>query len=401
MAIYAYRAMNETGKAVRGKITAANDMDLESRLKAISLDLLSGRQVRESKNFNLFGVKLKDKIMFCVHMEQLDRAGVPILEALADVRDSTDSDKLKNVIGDVYESVKSGLLLSEALAKQPKTFDSVFTGLIAAGEKTGKLDESFANLSHHLKWTSDIRRKVKKAVMMPLFTLFIMMAAIAILMMVLVPQLTEFMLNNGFDLPWHTKALIATSHFFARFWYLIFSMPVAIFVIIRILKRTFYGFAFNWDKVMLKLPILGAPFRKIDMARFTHFFSILYTSGIDILECLKVSQQVVKNKVLLDSVAGVRRIVAEGTSLTGALRSSGQFPNLVIRMFKVGEDSGNMKEALEHVNFFLDREVNDAVDSIVGSIKPALTIVAGVLLSWIIVAMFGPLYDSFSKIKGM
>ena len=167
MAIYAYRAMNELGKTVRGKITAANDMDLEARLKAIGLDLLAGRELRESKTLNLFGVKLKDKIMFCVHMEQLDKAGVPILEGLADVRDSTDSTKLKDIIGDVYDSVRSGNLLSEALAKHPKTFDSVFVGLIAAGEKTGNLNESFANLAYHLKWTSEIRRKVRKAMMMP------------------------------------------------------------------------------------------------------------------------------------------------------------------------------------------------------------------------------------------
>ncbi len=393
--------MNELGKTVRGKITASNDMDLETRLKGVGLDLLAGRETRESKTFNLFGVKLKDKIMFCVHMEQLDKAGVPILEALADVRDSTDSAKMKDIIGDIYESVKTGLMLSEALSKHPKTFDSVFVGLIAAGEKTGNVNEAFANLAYHLKWTSDLRRKVKKAMMMPLFTLIVLMASVAILMIVLVPQLTEFMLSNGFELPWHTRALIATSHFFGSYWWAIFSTPVLIFILVKFLKRTFYGFAFNWDKVMLKMPILGSPWRKIDMARFTHFFSILYTSGIDILDCLKVGQQVVKNKVLLDSVSTVRRIVGEGNSLTGALRLSGQFPNLVIRMFKVGEDSGNMKEALEHVNFFLDREVNDAVDNIVGAIKPALTIVAGILLSWIIVAMFGPLYDSFSKIKGM
>jgi len=401
MSVYAYRAMNELGKTVRGKITAANDMDLEARLKGIGLDLLSGREVRESKTFNFFGVKLKDKIMFCVHMEQLDRAGVPILEALADVRDSTDSPKLKNIVGDIFESVKSGNLLSEAMAKHPKTFDSVFSGLISAGEKTGNLHEAFANLGNHLKWTADIRRKVRKAMMMPIFTLLVMMASVAILMVVLVPQLTEFMKNNGFDLPWHTRALIATSDFMAAWWWLVLPIPVYIFIIVKILKRSFYGFAFQWDKLMLKLPIFGPPFRKIDMARFTHFFSILYTSGIDILDCLKVGQQVVKNKVLLDSVQTVRRIVGEGNSLTGALRMSNQFPNLVIRMFKVGEDSGNMKEALEHVNFFLDREVNDAVDNIVGAIKPALTIVAGILLSWIIIAMFGPLYDSFSKIKGM
>ena len=147
------------------------------------------------------------------------------------------------------------------------------------------------------------------------------------------------------------------------------------------------------------MPIIGNPMKKIDLARFVHFLSILYTSGIDILDCLKVGQQVVKNKVLLDSIQTVRRIVGEGNSLTGALRMTNNFPNLVIRMFKVGEDSGNMKEALEHINFFFEREVNDSVDTIVGTIKPALTILLGILLTCIIVAMFGPLYESFSKMK--
>lgn len=399
MALYVFRAMNVEGKTVRGQITAANDIDLEARLKGLSLDLLNAREIKESRTIAFGGVKLKDKIMFCVHMEQLDRAGVPIMEALADVRDSTDSAKLKNVLADIYESVKSGLMLSEALAKQPKTFDAVFVGLIAAGEKTGNLHESFANLAKHLKWSSEIRRKVRKAMAMPIFTLFIMMAAIGILMVVLVPQLTEFMKSNGYELPFLTRALIATSGFFAAWWWLVMPLPVGLFIFVKFLKRVSYGFAYNWDRVMLKMPIIGGPIRKIDMSRFVHFFSILYTSGIDILDCLKVGQQVVKNKVLLDSLNTVRRIVGEGNSLTGALRISNQFPGLVVRMFKVGEDSGNMKEALEHVNFFYEREVNDAVDTIVGTIKPALTVLLGFLLVWIVIAMFGPLYDSFSKIQ--
>lgn len=399
MPLYTYRAMNEIGKHVRGKLTAANDIDLESRLKDLKMDLLNAREIKESKALNFFGIKLKDKIMFCVHMQQLDKAGVPILEALADVRDSTDSIKMKNVLADIFESVKSGFLLSEALAKHPKTFDSVFCGLIAAGEKTGNLHQSFENLAQHLKWSSDIRRRVRRAMAMPIFTLFIMMGAIAVLMVVLVPQLTQFLKSNGYALPWQTRALLATSDFFGDWWFIIMPSPVLIFMGIKSLKRISHQFAYHWDKFMLKLPIVGGPFRKIDMARFAHFFSLLYTSGIDILDCLKVSQAVVKNKVLLDSISTVRRIVGEGNSLTGALRMSNQFPGLVVRMFKVGEDSGNMKEALEHVNFFYDREVNDSVDTIIGTIKPALTILLGILLIWIVIAMFGPLYDSFSKIK--
>ncbi len=150
---------------------------------------------------------------------------------------------------------------------------------------------------------------------------------------------------------------------------------------------------------MLKAPIIGTVIRKMNMARFTHFFAVMFRSGIDILDAMEGARQVVGNKVLKESVESVRRHVAEGTSLTESLRMSNQFPNLVVRMFKVGEESGNMNEALENINFFYNREVNDSVDTMVGMIQPILTIVMGVLVFWVISAVFGPLYDSFSKMK--
>ncbi len=135
------------------------------------------------------------------------------------------------------------------------------------------------------------------------------------------------------------------------------------------------------------------------MARFTHFFAVMFNSGIDMLDALESAKQVVQNRVLKESVDLVKTNVTEGNSLTASLRLSNRFPTLVIRMFKVGEDSGNMKEALENVNFFYNREVNDAVDAMVGAIQPILTVVMGILIFWVIAAVFGPLYESFSKMK--
>jgi type IV pilus assembly protein PilC len=397
MPTFNYKAVDITGKMVRGRMTAANDIDLEERLKGIGLDILNSRELK-GKVYNILNaISSKDKIMLCVHLQQLDKAGVPILDALADVRDSTESPRLKDLIADIYESVKAGAMLSEALAKHPETFDSVFIGLVAAGEKTGNLHESFGNLAHHLKWGGEIKRKIKKAMYMPIFTVIVLCGSIGVLMVKVVPQLTQFLKSQGQEMPVHTRALIATSDFMENYWLVVLLIPIFLVFLIKTLKRTTPGFAYGWDKTMLYMPVIGKPLRKIDLARFTHFFSILYNSGIDILDCLKVGQQVVKNRVLLDSVVKVRKIVSEGNSLTGALRSTNQFPSLVVRMFKVGEDTGNMKEALENINFFYDKEVDDAVDGIVGSIKPALTIVAGTVLAWMAAAVFGPIYDTIGK----
>jgi len=301
------------------------------------------------------------------------------------------------MLGDIYEAVRNGALLSEALAKYPRTFDSVFVGLVASGEKTGNLHEAFANLGHHIKWTAETRRKVVKAITYPIFTLFIMSISIGVLLVKVVPQLRSFLESQGRELPGYTKALIGTSDFLANNWLFVFSAPIIFYVVTKFLRKTFPGFAYGWDSMMLKLPFIGPAIRKIDMSRFTHFFGVLYASGIDILESLKVGQNVVKNRVLSEAISMVRRIVSEGNSLTWALRNTEQFPSLVVRMFKVGEDSGNMKNALENVNFFFDKEVNDTVDALVASIKPILTIILAMILIWIAAAMFGPLYSMIGE----
>ncbi len=184
-------------------------------------------------------VSIKHLIVMCMHMEQLDRAGVPLHDALADVRDSSDSAKLRDVLTGVYEAIKNGSMLSAALAAYPRVFNDVFVGLIASGEKTGNLADSFMHLNEHLKWTAEIRRKIKKATRYPIVLLCVIIAVVTIMMTQVVPKLVEFITSQGFDLPWHTRALIATSHAFVDYWYLIFGLPVALLIGLIIAYRTF------------------------------------------------------------------------------------------------------------------------------------------------------------------
>lgn len=400
MPTFTYRALNENNRYVKGQITAANEIDLEERLKGFGLELVDCRQQKaHKKKLGGGGVKTKDLIVLCLHLEQLDRAGVPLLEALADVRDSSESPKLKDIMTDVYESVKNGDVLSDAFGKHPRVFGTVFVGLIKAGEKTGKLYDSFHHLADHLKWVAEMRRKVKKALGYPITLGIVVLGVLTVLMLFVVPKLTAFILNQGFDLPIHTRALIAFSKFFGDYWYIILPTPFVITIVLIISYRTSENFAYGFDNFMLHFPVLGNTIRKIDLARFTGFFALMFKSGIDVLESLQTAQSVVKNRVIKESVGMVRRAVSEGNSITNSLRVSNQFPNLVIRMFKVGEDSGNMNEALENVNFFYDREVNDAVDAMIGMIQPVMTVVLGGMILWIVAAIFGPLYDSFSKMN--
>lgn len=397
MPLYSYVALNQSGTTVKGKMIAINEIDLEERMRALGMDLIRFKQSKSSKGGFRGRVSVRDLIMLCVHLEQLDKAGVPLLDSLADLRDSTESVKLRDLLSDIYEQVKGGSILSEALSKYPKVFDVVFIGLIKAGEQTGKLSETFAQLGHHLKWNEALRNKVKKSVRYPIALLVMMSGVITVMMLFVVPQLSSFLISQGFELPIHTRALIATSEIFVNFWYVILGTPVLIIMLIRLGCRYSESFAYQVDRMMLKMPFIGPVILKGNLSRFVHFFTITFTSGIEVLECLNTAQNVVKNRVIRDAIKTVRQNVSDGNSITLSLTATNKFPSLVLRMFKVGEESGNMEDALNNVNYFYDREVNDSVEAIVATIQPALIIVMGLMLLWITSAVFGPLYDSFSK----
>ncbi len=400
MPTYSYVAINQTGETVRGKIAAVNEIDLEERLDGLGMDMIDFKLQKASKG-GLFsgGIKTRDLIVFCIHIEQLDKAGVPLLDSLADLRDTTDSPKLRDLIADIYEQVKGGEMLSQALDKYPKVFGNVFVGLVRAGEETGQVADAFRHLANHLKWNDELRRKVKKALRYPIALMFLMAGVITMMMLFVVPQLSDFLTSQGFDLPIHTRALIATSEAFTDYWYLIFGFPVLFIVGINVAYRTSEKFAYVMDRIMLSVPYIGPVILKSNLARFSRFFSVTFVSGIEVLECLKTAHSVVGNRIVAEAVQNVRQSVAEGNSLTLSLTATEKFPSLVLRMFKVGEESGNMEDALENINFFYDREVNDSVEAIVGVIQPALTIVLGAIMFWITAAVFGPLYGSFEQME--
>lgn len=399
MPFYNYIALNNMGRKIKGAISATNELDLEQRLKELNLDLIEAT-VKTGEGFSLMqGVTTKDLVFICVHLEQLERAGVPLLDSLADLRDSADSIAVKNVMTDIFESVRNGNMLSVAMAQHPKVFNEVFIGLVTAGEQTGQLADIFAHLSAHLRWIHEIRSKIRHAIYYPAFLTVLMTGIVALMMTFVVPKLSAFLKAQDFALPWYTSALIVTSDVFVKYWYLIIFGPVLMFIVLRLMMRFSEEVTFMIDKILLSLPVMGMVIRKIELARFCHFFSVTFQSGIGILECMQIAHNVVHNRVIRESIVAAKQAVAEGNSLAGALKMTGQFPSLVIRMFKVGEDSGNMESTIKNITFFYDREVNEGVDNMVGFIQPTLTIILGGIMLWISLAVFGPLYASFSKLQ--
>ncbi|MFZ4536564.1 type II secretion system F family protein [Propionivibrio sp.] len=400
MTQFVYQAMDANGKLIRGEMDASNLPDLELRLKRMELDLIDCKtRERRARAFGKRPVKRSDLINFCFYMEQLSGAGVPMLETLGDLRDSLDHPRFREIVADLIENIEGGLQLSEAMARHPDTFDQAFVSLIAAGEHSGKLAEVFLNLTETLKWQDELASQTKKLLMYPAFVGTIVLGVTFFLMIYLVPQLTGFIKNMGQELPIHTKVLIFVSGIFVNYWYLIITLPVLSVAGLSILIKTNPRARYKADDYTLRVWMIGPILHKIILARFATFFALMYASGVTVLECLRLSEQIVANKVIEEGLQRVGRLISEGQSITASFQNVGIFPPLVVRMLRVGESTGALDKALRNVSYFYNREVKESVEKVQVMIEPIMTVILGAILGWIMLSVLGPIYDTISKIK--
>jgi type IV pilus assembly protein PilC len=398
MALYDYKAIGQDGRMVLGRIDALNLIDLEMRLKRMDLDFISGKPI---KTHAFFGGKVsrRELINFCFHLEQLTHAGVPILEGLADLRDSIENPRFREVVAGLIESIEGGATLSQAMAGHPRVFDKVFVNLVRAGEATGRLPEVLASVVDSLKWEDELASQTKKVVMYPAFVGTVVIGAAFFLMVYMVPQLKQFVKNMGQELPAQTKALFFVSDLLVDFWFLVLAAPLAAAIAVFVLLRVNPAFRRRFDAFKLAIPVAGPILRKIILSRFANTFALLYSSGIPILDSIRTTQDIVGNRIIRNGLRRVEELIGEGQSVTAAFHSVGMFPPLVVRMLKVGENTGGLDVALRNVGYFYNRDVKESVEKLQAMIEPMLTVVLGMILGWIMLAVLGPVYDVISKIK--
>ena len=401
MAKYSYRALNSRGNPVRGVVSAASELDLAQQLQKTGYELVDCREMtkKNSRFFSLLtrAVRVRDMIQMFVHLEQLQRAGVPLLDGLADVRDTTETPRLRDVMTEVHRDISEGSSLSQAMQSHPTVFPQIFAALVAAGEETGNLTNAFGQMIRHLKWTDAMNTKVKKATRYPKILIVVVVGVIWLMMGYVVPQVVSFLANIGQELPGITLALIATSGFFNEYMLHLVVVIIGIYAFIRIGRAVSQSFEYQTDKLALNMPVAGPLIRKIVLSRFCQTFGVLFNSGLEILKCLEAARMTAGNTVLEESLAHIRDKVQQGSPLSEAMNNSGEFPSLVIRMVKIGEDSGNLTEVLQQVSDFYDRDVNEAVDAMIQMIEPALTVILGGIILWIAAAVFGPIYNSLGQ----
>ena len=395
---YAYLAMDATGQKVPGHMHAANSADLELRLQRMALDLI---------DFNIAArpvpgrrlVRRRELINFCFHMEQLTGAGVPILDGLHDLLDAGDHPRFREIVADLIEGIEGGLPLSGALAKHPAVFDTTFTSLIAAGEHSGHITDVFRNLADSLKWQDELAAQTKKILAYPLVVALVVIGVTFFLMIYLVPQLTSFIRNVGGELPLHTRVLIFVSGIFIHYWFVLLSLPILGFFGVKLWLKGNARARYQADGLTLRLWLIGPVLHKIILARFATFFALMYGSGITILECIRLSEGIVGNRVIAAGLRRAARFISEGQGVTAAFQQAGVFPPLVVRMLRIGEATGSLDAALRNVSYFYNREVRERIEKVQALIEPTMTVILGMLLLWIMLSVLGPIYDTISQIK--
>ena len=396
--LYTYKAIDNDGRRVSGQVQASNIEDLELRLRRMNLDLINYHS-KQGFALNLRRVNRQEMVTFCIYMEQITRAGVPLVVGLEDLRDSMQQSYFREIVASIIEDIEGGQQLSEAMARFPKAFDTVFISLVRVGEESGQLDKIFNHLSENIKWQDELVAHTKKLLTYPAIVGTVVTFVIVFVMTYLVPQLIQFIQTMEHEMPFHTKLLIDTSHILTHYWHFILPIPFALLFLFFVFYKLSAAFRYWWDGFKLHVWVLGPIFKKLILARFASFFSLMFSSGITVLESLRLTEDIVSNLVVQVALREVRQRISEGMSISESFNQSTLFPPLVLRMISIGESTGELDSALSNISYFYNREVKESIDRMQTLVEPTMILVLGLILGWVMMSVLGPIYDIMGSIQ--
>lgn len=398
MTLYRYRATDCKGHITSGEMDVLNDFDLEAQLRKNGLELIRASALKQ-KQHAVHRLARRDLINFLFQLEMLFRAGVPILAILADLRDTAETAKIKNLCANLHEKIDSGSTISAAFAAHPGIFPELVVNLIRAGEGTGQLPYVLQEIVRSLKWQDELVSKTKQLLMYPAFVTVVVGAVVVFLMTYLVPQIVGFVGNMGGQIPLQTRLLIHVSNLFVHYWWCIIPLPLALLLMILLLAQINPGFRRRLHAAQLRLPYIGTILKKITLARVSDTLGLTYRTGIPVLDGLNYCRNITGNLLIREAIDRARLDIANGAPISQGFAGQQLFPSLVIRMIKVGEETGDLAGSLQNISYFYNRDINDSISRVQALIEPTLTLILGTILGWIMMAVLGPIYDTISKLK--
>ncbi len=401
MPTFQYQAIDDRGKPINGEMAAESEIALGGELEEIGLYLVRAREDNTEEDKVVFKgkVPVRDLVDFTHHLIMIFESGIPLMEGLRDIESETNSEDMRNVITDIRLRVESGETLTQAFSRYPKIFDTSYTSILKAGEASGAIESVLHQLVDHLEWKEQTKGMVVQAMIYPAILAIAIIGLVLVLLMFLLPKIGGVYKKMRVELPAPTQFLIAISDFLVEDWLILLIGLVSSIIIFSVSNQTKKG-RLIIDSCKLKLPVFGDLIQKTQAALFCHTLSTLFNAGVALPAALAIVARVLKNSVMALSVANTVEDVKGGKAVSDAVRDQGGFQPLVVRMIAAGEKTGDLGNALGRVNNFYDREVPLKVKKTLALIEPALILVSGGVVGFIVFCTLLPIFRLFSVMKG-
>ncbi len=395
MPTFEYTAKKKDGTSQKGTITANSQASALEALQERGVQPLLVKKASKSWNFdiplpNQGKVKKQELVVFTRQFATMVNAGVPIARTLSTLRDQAESDAFKKVLSDIVDDVEGGVQLSAAMEKHPKAFSRVYVNMIRAGEEGGILDQIADRLANQVEKDSEMKGKVKSAMIYPAVILLITLGAFVFIMVSIIPKLAEIFDQVEGELPIQTKIMLGISNFMTnQGLLLLIIIIVTVIAFIRFVRTTKGKYIF--DTALLKAPIFGNIVLKVNVARFARTFSSLSTAGVSVLDSLHVTSGALSNSVIRNGLDRSAEQIKNGGAIAKSLEKQEIFPPLIIQMSSVGEETGQIDVVLDKVAEFYEKEVDRVMSGLTSIIEPLLILVLGGMVGMIVASVFGPI----------
>jgi len=400
MAKFNYKVIVRDGKQKSGSIEGQNEDAVKQKLKQEGFNVL---EVSESKDINIGfqkKVKTRDLSVFCKQFGAVLRAGVPVIQALEMMAETTDNKSLQEAIKQAQMHVQKGGTLSDGFKLNSNIFPPILYNMVNAGEASGKLEICFERLASQFEKDGHVEAKIKGAMTYPIVVICVVIGVVIMMLVKVIPIFSDMFKEMGAELPVATKMLVAFSDSIVHFWYIYLVVIVGIVIGINVFKKTEAGQNF-FGQAAIKLPIISNLTIKSAAATFSRTFATLLASGLPLIDSVEQTAKVIKNKIIRDKLLECKVQVAKGVPLSKPIRDMDIFPVMLPQMMHIGEETGNVEEMMEKVADFYEEEVDIAVDALTAALEPLLIVLLAVVVGGMVLAIYSPILSMYDAVDSV
>ncbi len=398
MPIYEYKGITKTGKNVRATIDADSVRTARAKLKKDGIyvvdlkDKVKSKQAAKKRGSSSGSVSVEERATTTRQLATLLKANIPLVDALAATADQSENATMKEAITDIKNMVNEGLSLNKGLAKYPKIFNNIYVTMCEAGEASGTLDVILLRLAEFTEAENELNSKVKSAMLYPIIMLVFVLVMLSVMFVFVIPKMQVIFESAELKLPWYTEVVIGASGIMVNYWMVILIGMVGTFFFFKSWRASESG-SRQWDRIILKMPIVGKLARMIAVSRFTRTLSTLLVGGVPMLQAMDIVKHVVGNSVLSEAIENARNNISEGESVAVPLKRSNQFPPIVTHMITIGEKTGELEHMLTQVSDSFDFQVKTQIGGLTALLEPVMIIMMGLVIGIIVFSIMIPMFE--------